>query len=116
MVDRELTIYSVAARHDATGDLAALTQVCTEADKADWGFQQITAVRPEHRGHRLGLLAKIALLDLLARHEPGVRRIQTSNAGANSHMIAINEQLGFAIAGVSRDWELDLTSQPATQS
>jgi RimJ/RimL family protein N-acetyltransferase len=74
------------------------------------------AVRPEYRGHRLGLLTKIAMLDLLAKLEPGVRRIQTGNAGSNAHMVAINEQLGFTIAGVSRDWELDLGSQPATQS
>jgi len=110
MLDHQLQIYSVAARHDATDDLAALTQVCTEADKADWAFQQITAVRPRHRGHRLGLLTKIAMVDLLAKHEPAVQRIQTSNAGANAHMIAINEQLGFTIAGVSRDWQLDLAN------
>jgi GNAT superfamily N-acetyltransferase len=108
MIEHQLTIYSVAARHDGTGDLAALTQMCTEADTPDWAFQQITAVRPDHRGHRLGLLVKIAMMDLLAAHEPAVRRIQTGNAGSNAHMIAINEQLGFTIAGVSRDWELDL--------
>ena len=116
MVEHRLAIYSVAARHDTTGQFAALTQVCAEADSPDWAVQQITAVRPEHRGHRLGLLTKIAMLELLAKLEPGVRRIQTGNAGANAHMIAINEQLGFTIAGVSRDWELDLGSQPATQS
>jgi GNAT superfamily N-acetyltransferase len=111
IVDHELALYSVAARHDATGDFAALTQVCTEADNPDWAFQQITAVLPKHRGHRLGLLVKIAMLDLLAVHQPAVGRIQTSNAGVNAHMIAINEQLGFTIAGGSRDWELDLARQ-----
>ena len=109
-------IYSVAARHDTTDRFAALTEVCTEADSPDWAFQQITAVRPEHRGHRLGLLTKIAMLDLLAKLEPGVSCIQTGNAGMNAHMIAINEQLGFTIAGVSRDWELDLAGKRATQS
>ena len=116
MVKHGLTLYTVAARHDATGEPAALTQMCTEEDTPDWAFQQMTAVRPEHRGHRLGLLVKIAMLDLLAVHEPAVRHIQTDNAGSNAHMVAINEQLGFRIAGTSRDWELDLTSQPSTQS
>jgi GNAT superfamily N-acetyltransferase len=115
MVEHRLAIFSVAARHDATGQFAALTQVCTEADSPDWAFQQITAVRPGHRGHRLGLLTKIAMLELLAKLEPGVRRIQTGNAGANAHMIAINELLGFTIAGVSRDWELDLKAEPPSQ-
>ena len=108
MVDNALTAYSVAARHDASGELAALTQLCTEADNPDWAFQQITAVAPGHRGHRLGLLVKIANLELLTEREPGVGRVQTFNAGANDHMIAINEQLGCVVAGVSRDWELSL--------
>jgi GNAT superfamily N-acetyltransferase len=115
MIDHELAIYAIAARHDATGDLAALTQVCTEASTPDWAFQQITAVLPKHRGHRLGLLTKIAMLDLLATEQPAVRRIQTGNAGANAHMIAINEQLGFTIAGVSRDWQIELAEGPAAQ-
>ena len=116
MLEHRLMIYTVAARHDTTGQLAALTEVCMEADSPDWAFQQITAVRPEHRGHRLGLLTKSAMLDLLAKLEPGVSRVQTGNAGMNAHMIAINEQLGFTIAGVGRDWELDLACVPAIQS
>ena len=99
MVEHRLTLYSVAARYDATGDLVALTQVCTESGTPDWAFQEVTAVRPKHRGHRLGWLVKLAMLDLLAEHQPAVRHIQTGNAGENAHMIAINEQLGFTIAG-----------------
>jgi GNAT superfamily N-acetyltransferase len=103
--------YAVAARHDVTGRLAALTEVITEADTPDWGFQQITAVLAEDRGHRLGLLVKIAMLDLLAEHDAKVKHIQTGNAGANDHMIAINEQLGYTVLAVHRGWELDLTNQ-----
>jgi GNAT superfamily N-acetyltransferase len=109
MMEHGLSGHSVAARHDGTGEFAALTEVVTEADTPGWGFQQITAVRAEHRGHRLGLLVKVAMLELLREHAPGVRLIQTSNAGENAHMIAINEQLGFTVRGVSRDWELDIT-------
>jgi len=110
MAEHGLTSYSVAARHDATGELAALTEICTEADTPGWAFQQITAVLPAHRGHRLGLLVKVAMLEWLLAADPAVRHIQTGNAGANAHMIAINEQLGFRIAGSGRDWELNLTS------
>jgi GNAT superfamily N-acetyltransferase len=108
MIEHGLTNYAVAARHDATARIAALTEICTEVDTPDWGFQQITAVLPEHRGHRLGLLIKIAMLELLTRHEPNVRHIQTGNADANQHMIAINEELGYKVVNVYRDWELDL--------
>jgi GNAT superfamily N-acetyltransferase len=110
MIDHGLTHYAVVARHDATGTIAALTEIVTEADTPDWGFQQLTAVLPEHRGHRLGLLIKIAMMELLTECAPGIRHIQTGNADANEHMIAINEALGYKDGAVYRDWELDLAA------
>jgi GNAT superfamily N-acetyltransferase/RimJ/RimL family protein N-acetyltransferase len=104
--------YSVGARHDATGELAALTQILTDDPSAapSFAFQQLTAVQSPHRGHRLGLLVKVAMLDLLAEAVPAVDRITTNNAGSNEHMININAQLGFEVTGVTREWELDLTA------
>jgi len=102
--------YTLAARHDATGDLVAITQVATSPDVPGWGFQQLTAVLGEHRGHRLGMLIKTAMMDLLEAHEPGVRHLLTSNSGPNAHMIAINELLGFEVISVHQSWELDLTA------
>jgi GNAT superfamily N-acetyltransferase len=107
-----ITFYSVAARHDATGELAALTQTLTDSGAAqNFAFQQVTAVRSVHRGHRLGLLVKVAMLDLLAEAVPDVDRIPTDNAGSNEYMIAINARLGYEITGVTRDWEFDLTTE-----
>jgi GNAT superfamily N-acetyltransferase len=111
MLEHRITNYAVAALHDATGRIAALTEVITEAETPDWAFQQLTAVLAEHRGHRLGLVVKIAMLDLLTERDPNVRHVQTGNAGANEHMIAINEQLGFTVLAVHRGWELDLAGQ-----
>jgi GNAT superfamily N-acetyltransferase len=105
-----LCFYSVAARHLATGDFAALTQITADPGTPGWGIQQITAVTPEHRGHRLGLLVKIAMLELLTGCGPDVRRILTGNAGSNEHMIAINAQLGYQVSAVYRSWELDLAA------
>jgi GNAT superfamily N-acetyltransferase len=90
-------VYSVAARHDASGDLVALTQVGVDPANLAWGHQMITAVTKKHRGHRLGLLVKIAMLELLATAEPGLERIETWNAETNKHMIAVNEALGYRI-------------------
>jgi GNAT superfamily N-acetyltransferase len=98
----------VAVRHDATGDLAGITQISTDEGTPEWAFQQITAVLSGHRGHRLGLLIKVANLEQLIRDDSTVRRILTGNAGANRHMIAINEMLGFKVGDVYRSWELDL--------
>jgi GNAT superfamily N-acetyltransferase len=102
--------YTVVARHDATGELAALTQTLTDPGAPSFAFQQATAVRPAHRGHRLGLLVKVAMLDLLAEAVGVVDRIATDNAGSNEHMIAINSRLGFEVSGVTRSWEVGLTT------
>jgi GNAT superfamily N-acetyltransferase len=110
VTEHGITQHTVVARHDATGELAALTQTLTDPGAPDFAFQQVTAVRPAHRGHRLGLLVKVAMLDLLTETEPQVDRITTDNAGSNEHMIAINLKLGFEISGVTRSWELDLST------
>lgn len=102
----------VAARAPGTGDLAALTQVCVDPAMPEWGFQELTAVARPHRGHRLGLLLKLAMLDLLAAREPQVTRIVTGNADGNQHMIAINEQLGFRVLSRWPSWELDVADVP----
>jgi RimJ/RimL family protein N-acetyltransferase len=100
--------YVVVARHVGTGQFVAMTEIVVEPRTPDWAFQQLTSVRREHRGHRLGLLVKTAMLDLLAEREPDLRHVLTENAGPNEHMIAINERLGYRIAAVLRSWELSL--------
>jgi GNAT superfamily N-acetyltransferase len=90
-------VYTLAALHDASGEMAAVTSVEPDLDSPRWGHQQITAVTRKHRGHRLGLLVKAAMLDWLAAAEPGIERIVTYNAASNDHMVAINEQLGYEL-------------------
>jgi GNAT superfamily N-acetyltransferase len=105
--------YSVAARHDASGEMAALSQVAVDPATPEWGFQMLTAVTREHRGHRLGLLVKIAMLELLATEEPQLEQIETFNAEANPHMIAVNEALGYAVVGPPMNgWLLDVKASP----
>ncbi|BCJ59949.1 GNAT family N-acetyltransferase [Micromonospora endophytica] len=100
--------YHAGVRHAASGRLVAWTLLDLGAS-ADWhAFQQITIVDPDHRGHRLGLLAKIENLRHLLAHEPAVRAIDTFNAASNDHMIAINEQLGFRVADRWSNWQLTL--------
>jgi GNAT superfamily N-acetyltransferase len=94
-----LRAYAVAALHEETGEMAAYTGVIADPEAPSWGFQELTAVTRPHRGHRLGLLVKTAMLELLAEAEPQLEFIMTSNAAANDHMIAVNEQLGYEVAG-----------------
>jgi RimJ/RimL family protein N-acetyltransferase len=99
--------YAVAARCDRTGELAGLTEIYAEPWAPEWGYQGVTAVSREHRGHRLGLLVKVAMLQMLAGAEPGMAHILTGNADGNKHMIAINDELGFRILDEWRSWQLD---------
>ena len=92
-----LRSHSVAAVCDATGELAAFTEVVTAPETPKWGYQQLTAVVKAHRGHRLGLLVKTEMLVLLAAAEPLMDRIATGNAANNPYMIAVNEQLGYRV-------------------
>ena len=87
--------YKIAAVHDATGEMAAMTEVAIEQDDPHWAHQGLTAVARPHRGHRLGLLVKTDMLDWLATAEPAVEQVETGNAAANSHMIRVNDMVGF---------------------
>jgi GNAT superfamily N-acetyltransferase len=89
--------YSVAAVHGATGEMAAFTEVTIDPEHPEWGRQRLTAVTRPHRGHRLGLLVKTAMLQWLGQAEPRLERIATGNAASNSHMIAVNEALGLEV-------------------
>ena len=91
--------YSLAAVHDASGEMAALTVVSVDPAIPDWGNQLITAVTRPHRGHRLGMLTKTAMMDWLAEAEPAMRRVVTWNAASNRYMIAVNEELGYEVRG-----------------
>ncbi|MGH3157388.1 MAG: GNAT family N-acetyltransferase [Streptosporangiaceae bacterium] len=101
--------YSVAARCDQTGEIAAITQIAVDSDDIGWGYQLITAVARTHRGHRLGLLVKVAMLELLAGAEPTIRRIITGNADLNKYMIAINADLGFTVLDNWQTFDLDIS-------
>ncbi len=87
--------YTVVAAHDASGELAAMTHLGVSPDDPRWGHQGLTAVTRQHRGHRLGLLVKTAMLEWLAQAEPALERIDTGNAADNKYMIAVNDMLGF---------------------
>ncbi len=108
-----LRAHVIVATAQATGELAALTQVSVDPAMPEWGFQELTAVARPHRGHRLGLLLKLAMLDLLAAEEPQLTRIITGNADGNEHMIAINDRLGFEVLDRWLTWELDVADVPA---
>ena len=102
--------YSIAAIHSATGEMAALTEAGVDPDVDEWGFQEITAVTRPHRGHRLGLLVKVAMLEWLATAEPQLRQMVTYNAVQNDHMIGVNERLGNRVSDSFQNLEMDVAA------
>jgi GNAT superfamily N-acetyltransferase len=91
--------YTVVARHDDTGELAALSEIAVDPANPGWGFQMNTVVTRKHRGHRLGLLVKLAMMELLETTEPQLERITTWNAEVNEHMISVNDAMGYTVFG-----------------
>jgi GNAT superfamily N-acetyltransferase len=102
---RQRRTYWLAARHRETGALAGHTMVAVEGEQPGYGWQYDTSVVREHRGHRLGLLLKIAMLRWLADEEPQLRTIDTGNAASNAYMIHVNEVLGYRVVAKHVEWQ-----------
>jgi GNAT superfamily N-acetyltransferase len=104
----------------AQGRTRVATLVVSEAGRAvgftdigvsrflpETAYQWETLVDREHRGHGLGLLLKAHNHRLLAERSPRTRWLNTWNAETNTHMVAINEQLGFRPVEYWTEWQLD---------
>ncbi|HEY5336028.1 MAG TPA: hypothetical protein VIJ71_08405, partial [Mycobacteriales bacterium] len=93
MADRgRLRVGTVALLSD---EVVAYSELGVSRERPEVGYQWDTIVRADHRGHRLGLLVKIANLRLLRERSPKTRWVNTWNAASNRHMIAINEAIGW---------------------
>jgi RimJ/RimL family protein N-acetyltransferase len=86
----------------------AFSELLMAPDAPAEAWQLATIVHPDHRGHRLGLAVKMANVDALADEAPEVRRIMTGNASVNAPMIAVNDMMGFEIAGAGWFWQKHL--------
>jgi GNAT superfamily N-acetyltransferase len=103
--------HTAAARHRDTGQVAGLTELVVRENGSSWlAYQEATTVDPAHRGHRLGLLLKLELLDRLRRLEPSVRAVDTWNAASNRHMIAVNEAMGYSVLDSTAEWQAPLNA------
>jgi GNAT superfamily N-acetyltransferase len=89
----------VIAVHRATGEIVGHTVVSVDGEQPRYGEQHDTTVVPAHRGHRLGLWLKAEMLGWLLDEEDELAQIRTQNAGSNGPMIAVNERLGYTVAG-----------------
>jgi len=77
------------------GTLVAYSDLVLTVHEAERAYQWGTLVRPDHRGHRLGLAVKVANLRQLQETQPDISTVVTFNADVNAAMVAVNDRLGF---------------------
>ncbi|MBD0422739.1 GNAT family N-acetyltransferase [Streptomyces sp. TRM S81-3] len=109
------TLLTVAAVHDDESDgtarIAGFTEIVIPGGTAARARQYDTAVVPAHRGHGLGVWLKAHMLRRLHDEYPQVTEVETDNAADNTHMLAVNEQLGFRRQRTSHEYRLTLTER-----
>ena len=99
---------TVTAARSPDGRLVAYTDIFQNATVAWHAGQGDTIVEQGHRGRRLGMLVKLANLELVMRHSPELRVIDTYNADSNPWMVSINEAMGYRPYDRLGEWEIDL--------
>ena len=99
------TFFAAGAVHEPSGRLVAFTDVGIARAQPERAFQWETLVLGEHRGHRLGMLVKLACLQSIAEGSPATRYVSTWNAEENAPMIRVNDALGARTNGTLSLWQ-----------
>ena len=102
------TLVTAAVEHVPTGTIAGFSTLSVPSELDRTISQEDTLVRREHRGHRLGMLLKLANLAEVQRLRPGHPAVITFNAEENRHMLDVNEAVGFVPIGYEGAWRRDL--------
>jgi len=105
---RGMKPYIVVGIHDASGEVAALTEVVVAAQHPGRADQYDTVVVPEHRGYGLTRAVKARMLFELRSAEPRVRSVQTWNALDAEGMLEVNGELGFKPDREWREYQADV--------
>ncbi|MEY9965906.1 GNAT superfamily N-acetyltransferase [Streptacidiphilus sp. MAP12-16] len=109
--DTLLTVAALGLDGEGQEVVAGFSEIVLPAGDPTRARQSDTAVLKAHRGRGLGLWVKAAMLQWLLGAHPEVQEVATACAVSNTHMIAINEQLGFRPHGGERHYQLALTGR-----
>ncbi len=102
--DSPRTSLFAAVEHVPSGHLVGYTELSVPAELDRAVSQEDTIVMREHRGHKLGMLLKVANLAQLHDLYPGHPSVTTFNAEENRHMLDVNEAVGFAAVAYEGAW------------
>jgi len=105
---RGMRPYLVLAVHEATGAVAALTEVVAPAQHPTRADQYDTIVVPAHQGLGLERAIKARMLFELRAAETRLVEVQTWNATRNDPMARVNAELGFRPDREWREYEADV--------
>lgn len=114
LAQQRQTPYTIVARHRATRSAAGLTITCVHELRPSIAAQEDTSVLAPHRGHRLGLRLKLAMLAWLREERPDVDGIDTWNVPGNAPMIAINDALGCTVVAETLAFRKDRSGRTST--
>lgn len=99
-----------AIEHIPTGNLVAFNALSIpNAERSRPTDQGITLVLKEHRGHRLGMLTKVANIRQVMEVAPESPFILTDNAEENRPMLDVNEAVGFQAVAYEGAWQKHLS-------
>ncbi|MFB9236387.1 GNAT family N-acetyltransferase [Plantactinospora siamensis] len=99
-----LSVVSLARTRD--GEPAGYTLCYLDRKDRSNAKQDDTFVFARHRGHRLGVLLKVANLRQLGRHGAERRWLHSWTAESNAPMRAVNDRFGFRMVEQLHEYEL----------
>lgn len=99
---------TTAVEHVPTGRLVGFTEYSVPPQQDRAAAQYATLVLSEHRGHKLGMLLKIANLAYLEQVAAGHPSATTWNAEENRPMLDVNEAIGFVGVAFEGIWVKEL--------
>ncbi|MFD1151160.1 GNAT family N-acetyltransferase [Saccharothrix hoggarensis] len=85
----------VVAVHEESGDVVGVTEVEVRPHRPRWASQRETSVLRAHRGHGLGRCIKAHMAWRLLADRPDIERFYTTTSADNTHMIRVNEAIGY---------------------
>jgi len=95
---------------DDEGSAAGSTEVFVNRHRPECSWQWTTVVLRAHRGRRIGRWMKAAMWQWLRASEPAVTHIETGNAASNSHMLAINTEMGYQPTHKMACWQAPIST------
>jgi GNAT superfamily N-acetyltransferase len=100
-------LHTVAAIHDATGEVVAFTELVVPGEGRGDAQNYGTAVRTAHRGHGLARWIKAEQVRLIRIAYPELSGLLTDTAESNQAMRRVNDALGYQVTHRTHRFRLD---------